>query len=158
LWTRQFGTPNLDTAYEIGADPTGLYVVGFTRPLPEHEDAFLWKIDRSGNVLWSRLFGTPNADLAVGIATDSTGVYVIGSTTGTLANQTSAGLSDVFIRKYDPTGAELWTRQFGTSANDSGTGIAVDASGIYITGSTGGVMADLSAGGIDVFIQKIAKQ
>ena len=38
-------------------------------------------------------------------------------------------------------GAEfLWVRQFGTAADDHGSAVAVDPSGIYVTGPTRGAM------------------
>jgi len=63
-------------------------------------DLYVRKYDATGNVVWTRQFGTPGTDYATGVSVDASGVYVHGSTTGTLPGQTSAGDSDVFVRKY----------------------------------------------------------
>jgi uncharacterized protein (TIGR03437 family) len=56
---------------------------------------------------------------------------------GVLPGQCRSGLNgDAFARKYDPDGAELWTREFGTSYNfsSSAVGVAVDDTGVYVVG------------------------
>ena len=82
------------------------------------------------------------------MAVDASGVYVAGFTFGTLPGQTSAGGWDAFVRKYDATGTELWTRQFGTTSLDAANGVAVDASGVYVAGCTDGTLpGQTSTGG-----------
>src|SRR5439155_520234 len=55
----------------------------------------------------------------------------------------------------DLDGNELWTRQFGTAGLDQAIGIAVDASGVYVTGNTTGTFpGQTSAGGEDAFARK----
>jgi len=140
-WVRQCGTAALDQAWSVAADASGVYVAGSTRgAFPGQAgkgglDAFVRKYDAAGNELWTRQFGTSTTDQAVGIAVDSGGVYVAGSTGGVLPGQAGSGGQDVFVRKYDPAGAELWTRQFGTASSDQAGGIAAGASGVYVTGT-----------------------
>ena len=48
------------------------------------------------------------------------------------------GAADIFLLKYDSTGALLWTKQTGTTGRDFGYGVAVSGDGfIYVTGYTG---------------------
>jgi Ca2+-binding RTX toxin-like protein len=48
-----------------------------------------------------------------------------------------------------------WTRQFGTSSDDRGLGVAVDSGGAYLVGDTMGALpGQSSAGGGDVFVRK----
>ncbi len=48
-----------------------------------------------------------------------------------------------------------WTRQFGSASADSVQGISVDASGVYVSGATGGTLpGQTSSGGDDVFVRK----
>lgn len=50
--------------------------------------------------------------------------------------------------------AHLWTRQFGTSDDDSALGVAVGVSGIYDTGVTNGALpGQSSAGTQDAFVR-----
>ena len=100
-------------------------------------------------------FGTTARDKVDGVVADSAGnVYVAGSTSGTLTG-TSLGSDDAFVRKYTSTGNVAWTRQFGTSSVDVGTGIAVDNAGnVYVVGYTDGSLAGTNAGGNDAFVRK----
>jgi hypothetical protein len=50
-----------------------------------------------------------------------------------LEGNTSQGLSDLFIVKYDSRGNKLWTRQIGSSGDDNASGIALDDNGyVYV--------------------------
>lgn len=162
LWTRQFGTSAYDDASAGFADGTGVYVVGQTNgTLPGQissggpEDAYVRKYDANGNQLWTRQFGTGGVDFALGIFADSAGVYVGGQTYGALPGQTSSGSPDAFVRKYDASGNEVWTRQFGTSNPDSGVSVSADGSSVYVAGHTDGAFpGHFNSGGSDVFVRK----
>jgi uncharacterized protein (TIGR03437 family) len=41
------------------------------------------------------------------------------------------------VRKYDLDGAEVWTREFGTSQATWASGVTVDADGVYVVGQEG---------------------
>ena len=154
-WMHPFGSSSWDDAQGVASDATGVYVAGYTDGvLPGQTsaggwDAFVRKYDPNGTEQWTRQFGTSDDDFAYGVARDATGVYVAGYT-----GQTSAGSDDAFVCKYDPNGTELWTRQFGSSTNDYAYGVASDATGVYVVGSTSGVLpGQSSAGGFDAFIR-----
>jgi uncharacterized protein (TIGR03437 family) len=160
LWVRQFGTSANDSVKAVAADSSGVYLAGVTQgglsgSSLGASDAFVRKYDPNGNELWTRQFGTASDDQALGIASDGTGVYVVGKTAGILPGQSQTTPNgDPFIRKYDSSGNELWTRQFGTSDQDEATAVAADTSGIYITGRTNGVLAPPGQGGFDAFLRK----
>jgi len=103
---------------------------------------------------WTRQFGASNVDEALAIASDGTSIYVVGGIElGALPGQTLVGGGDAFVRKYDSNGVEQWTRQFGTDSGDEAYGVAVDASGVYVTGKTNGSLGQ-PAQGFDVFLRK----
>jgi len=161
LWTRQFGSSAFDSGVAVASDPSGVYVAGATGGTLAGEtnsggiDAFLKKSDASGMELWTRQFGSSADDEARGVAAAGSGVYVAGITAGVLAGQTSAGAADAFVRKYDPAGNEVWTRQFGTSVGDFAFAVAADESGIYVAGYTEGVFPNqTSPGGADAFVRR----
>ena len=105
--------------------------------------------------LWTRQFGSSRSEVARGIAVDASGAYVGGKTEGALAGQASLGNGDAFVRKYDPEGKELWTRQFGSPGYDIAWGITVDASGVYAAGMTDGALPGQSSlGSNDAFVRK----
>lgn len=110
-----------------------------------------------GNVLWTRQFGTGYDSEAEAVTVDFQGnIVVVGGTGGVLPGQTSAGRWDAFIRKYDPHGDELWTKQFGTSEDDAALDVAVDPRGnVVVVGYTRGVLlGQTSAGRADAFVRK----
>lgn len=116
----------------------------------------LTTVTGSYRVEWTRQFGTSTSDQANAVAVDASGVYVAGYTRGTLPGQTSAGSWDVFLRKYDAAGREVWTRQFGTSAFDVAFAVAADPSGVYVAGGTDGTFpGQTNAGGADAFLAKL---
>src|SRR2546428_316514 len=158
VWIRQFGTTAEDFAQAVAVDGSGVYVAGYTRYPDEPgftDDAFLWKYDLDGNVVWNRTLGTPQIDYANAVAVDASGAYVGGLTFGTLPGETGAGTA--FIRKYDPSGSVMWTRQFGTT-NGGGYvwALAVLGSDVYVVGSTrGGTFpGEQSGGGDDAFVRR----
>ncbi|MBI4302039.1 MAG: thrombospondin type 3 repeat-containing protein [Chloroflexi bacterium] len=94
-------------------------------------------------------FGTDTADRARGVSVDASGVYVTGSTSELMAP------GDAFVRKYDASGGEVWTRQFGTDSSDEALAISIDSTGIYVAGYTDGTLPDqTSPGGGDAFVRK----
>src|SRR6185369_14181330 len=117
----------------VAADASGAYIVGYATALPGqpqifNNGAFIRKYDPNGNEVWTRLFTAPEATgdtRAVAVALDATGVYMTGSTSGTLPGQRASGAGqDIFVRKYDTKGNEVWTRQFG---GGTATSIAVNS-------------------------------
>jgi hypothetical protein len=112
-------------------------------------DAFVLKLDNSGNFLWGKAFGgnVINAfgDVASDVGVDAAGnVYVTGSFAGTVdfdpgpgvTSFTTAGLDlnyDNFVSKFDASGNFLWARARGGPAADGAHAMAVDAAGNVFT-------------------------
>src|SRR6266545_7821355 len=140
LWIRQFGTDSFEYANAVATNGSAVYVAGLTGGsleggVPSNGvDAFLRTYDVDGNVLWTRQFGSIDFDTALAVAVDGTSAYVAGRTEGTIPGEMRLGGVDAFIRKYsvDRNGTVSWTRQFGTSAYDVASSLAVDATGMYV--------------------------
>ena len=164
LWTKQFGTSTADYARAVSVDTSGnIVVVGFTgASLPGQTsagsvDIFVRKYDSAGSLLWTKQFGTTGADDATAVAFDANGkIVVAGTVPSALPGQKAFGGADVFVRKYDSAGAELWTAQFGSTMSDGVSGVTTDASGnIAISGATNGALpGQTNAGGFDAFARK----
>jgi hypothetical protein len=162
LWTRQFGMSDSDSCNDVRVDANGNVIVSGRTfgAFPNQTnsggaDAFVRKYDGSGNELWTRQFGTNLHDIATGIATAAGGsVYVGGTTNATFPGQISAGSTDIFIRKYDPNGAELETHQFGTAGVEQGIRVSITASALYVGGQTNGVFL-FNEGMFDGFLAKL---
>jgi hypothetical protein len=164
-WARQFGTDIVDEAQAVAKGPSGVYVTGVTNGTfpgqtslaPGDRDVFVSRYDERGNAVWSRQFGSVPVEQeeGTGVATDQTGVYVVGWTLGILPGQTSAGDTDAFIRKYDFNGNVLWTRQFGSAAQDYAYAVAVDGTGVYVVGETqGNIITAAGGANADAFIRR----
>lgn len=113
-------------------------------------DAFISKMDASGNLVWAKTFGGTNSDVGNGISTDNNGnVYVTGQFynsgdfdpgAGTV-NLSSNGQYDMFISKFDINGDLVWAKSLGGTLFDRGTDVVADNAGnVYITGSFGGTV------------------
>jgi hypothetical protein len=119
-------------------------------------DAFVRMLDATGAEVWTHQFGTNASDNANGgIALDGSDVLVVGGTGGTLG-ASSAGGGDVYVRRLDAAGTELWTTQLGSPDHDNPYGMDVDASGnTLVAGTTTGDLAGPNAGGYDGFLTKL---
>ncbi len=107
------------------------------------------------NLQWTRQIGTAVDENAYGVAADPVGnTYVTGYTYGDFGGP-NAGLSDIFLTKFDPSGGLLWNRQTGSAGDDYAKGVAIDIAGnAYITGYTDGDLGGPSVGNGDIFLTK----
>ena len=128
-------------------------------------DIFIAKYSSAGNLQWVKSAGGPDIDQSQSIAVDGAGnVYITGfyRATATFENTSVTALDrdDIFVAKYDTNGNFQWVRSAGSTLEDSGRGIAVDAGGnVVVTGyykltATFGNQSVISAGGEDVFFAK----
>lgn len=154
-------TPFFDENYDLAIDKNGnTYLSGWTQGLVKESDpvrdllkydAWLSKVDPSGNIKWTQQFGSRDQglDFAWSVATDSQGnIYVSGWTTGTIGTQ-SFGSYDVWLTKFTPSGNQVWAKQIGTNGDDGAflADMVIDANdNIFISGYTN---ADLGNGDAD---------
>jgi large repetitive protein len=137
-------------------------------------DAYLLKLNSSGNFVWAISLGGTLSDASSSIALDGSGnILMVGSFSGTsdfdpgvgTFNLTSAGLSDMYIAKIDPVGNLIWVNRIGSTGDDYSNWVTVDPSGdVYVgTGFSATVDYDpgagtfnlVSAGGFDIAILKL---
>jgi beta-propeller repeat-containing protein len=162
LWSRQFGSPDIDIARGVALDGLGnVYIAGDTdgslaAPFGGGSlDAFVAKYDQNGNAIWKRQINAPSREAARDIAADALGnVYVAGFTDGSPGGP-NAGAEDIVVYHYDAAGNLTWTRQTGTSEQDISFGAATDGLGnVYLSGVTGGNLFGTSAGAYDAVALK----
>jgi hypothetical protein len=164
VWTRQLGSDGLDYAYSVAIDSNNnVYITGITQSSLDGNtsaggnDAFLVKYDSSGTKVWTRQLGTTGTDFSYSVAIDSNNnVYITGYTGGSLDGNTSAGLNDTFLVKYDSSGTKIWTRQLGTGLIDIAYSVAIDSNNnVYITGYTQSRLDGYTNAGLyDAFLTK----
>jgi gliding motility-associated-like protein len=107
-------------------------------------DAFICKLDASGNFLWAKQFGGTSSDEPSTMVMDVSGNLIItGQFSGTADFDPGVGVStlssnggiDVFICKLNNSGDFLWAKSMGGTSGDYGHDIAVDPSGnVYTVG------------------------
>lgn len=171
-WTKQYGEAGAVTyTYsDIDVDSFGnLYVTGEIQDGGLNgntqigtRDAFLMKLDTSGNEQWTKQIGVSGTLTAgSGVAVDdSNNVYLVGTTGGNLDGNTKNGDTDLFVMKFDTSGNKQWTKLSGTSGasvdTNGGSAITTDSSGnVYATGSIdGGLDGNSLTGTKDVFVIK----
>ncbi|WP_121353757.1 SBBP repeat-containing protein [Flavisolibacter nicotianae] len=199
-WAKQLNATGQEFSKSIGADSFGnVYVSGyfsgtmdvdpgprtFTLTAAGFADAFIAKLDSSGNLLWAKQIGgkdttsdymqnAHNGDFAFDLAVDPLGnAYLTGKFADTVDfnpgadsyNLISAGSGDIFILKLDSAGNFVWAKKIGGPLDDGGAAIALDGSGyIYTTGHftesvdfnpNQGTSYLQSRGGPDVFVSKL---
>ncbi len=121
---------------------------------------------------WARSAGGSGSDWAGRIATDNIGnIYCTGDYTSqtltfgstNLVNNSTNGNADIFLVKYDGSGAVIWAKSFGASNWESGNSVATDSSGsVYLCGifrsatlNLGSVtLTNTTSGYSDVFVAK----
>lgn len=146
IWTRLFGTNQIDIpAAAKTASDGSIYIAGTTAgslggTISGPTDVFLTKYSSTGTKIWTKQFGSSGSDSSGGITIGLDGsVYVTGSTGGSIDGLTNSGGNDIFISKYTPDGAKIWTRSLGTRGEDSAVSITTGIDGsIYIAGTTEG--------------------
>lgn len=100
-------------------------------------DAFVVKLDASGDYVWGHGFGGADIDECPAVAVDVTGsVIIAGAFYGTFQIGTvtlaSAGGKDAFVIKLDAEGNVLWGQRFGGGGSQCAEGLAVDGAGDVI--------------------------
>lgn len=96
-------------------------------------DAAISRYDLNGTIVWNKTWDSGEYDTLNGIAiSPNNGIIYATGITGP-----KSGPMNVLTIAYDPNGKFLWNRTWGGSAEDSGTGIAVDSdNNVYVCGWT----------------------
>ncbi len=160
VFSNNLGTSGDDYAQSLSRDSLGnIWITGATQGDfgggnqggSQSLDAFIAKYDAAGTLLLSSNLGTSANDRALGIALDPTGnAWVTGSTEGNFGGGNGGG-SDAFIAKFENSGSLLFSKNLGTSADDLGLAIGLDALGnAFITGYTYGNFGGGNQGGSSV--------
>ena len=135
-WAKQAGGTSSEYGYGIAVDGSGNSFVtgsfngtasfnGTSLSSVGGNDIFVAKYDAKGTLLWAKKAGGSNSDYGYGIALDGSGnSYVTGSFRDMASfngtSLSSSGASDIFVAKYDASGAFQWAKQAGGGYEDEG--------------------------------------
>jgi len=142
LWVARYSSEGsaFDEGKAVRVDSSGnVYVVGTVARLSY--DCLLIKYTSSGAEEWVRLYDGPasGSDFADAVALGTEGSIYVGGTSDGIGTGT-----DMFIRRYEPSGAESWLTRFNEWGNpdDATTAIAVEPDGIIWSAGTSSFMSD----------------
>jgi hypothetical protein len=190
MFAKQIGAKGYDRNMSIALDATNnIYTIGRFEDTVDFDpgpgvlnliskglsDAYISKLDASGNFLWVIGIGGTGWDLGASIKTDASGnVYCIGtfsnsamlySGAGPISTITSNGFEDIYVVKLNSSGALVWVQTLGGNNQDYGASLTVDGGGnVFITGSFNqtadfdpgpGTANLVSIGGWDIFVTKL---
>lgn len=190
-WAKSIGGGNQDEATSIAIDSLGnVYTAGIFSALADFDpgvgtytlgsyggyDAFISKLDPSGNFIWAKQIGGLNTEFITSIQIDKTGnIYCTGvfsgitdfdSGPGTFTLSSQAGSNDIYVCKLNSNGDLIWVKQMGGTNSDVANCLTVDNSGnVYSAGYFVGT-ADFDPGpstytftsaasNLDIFISKL---
>jgi Beta-propeller repeat len=141
-WTRQAGGPGHDLATTVSVDAAGDVYVAGQREQASNDvgTTAVRKYSPTGVELSARDLGTTgDVTIAVTIGRDGS-IYQVGELAPPerIHDHAQGNHRGVpFVRKYDATGPEAWTREFGAGATDAIVNVAVDSTGtVYVAGHT----------------------
>ncbi|MBB4601163.1 hypothetical protein HNQ93_001476 [Hymenobacter luteus] len=159
-WAVKGGGAITDVGNGVAVNGSNVYVTGsfesktalfagttLTNPGSE-SDIFLAKYTDNGSSVaagWAVSAGGTSNDSGNGVAVSGTSVYITGTfTTGTTATIDGRPIpgefngDDMFVAKYTDQGnttTGVWAASGGSGGDDQGLGIAVNGTGVYVTGS-----------------------
>ncbi len=138
LWTRVIdgaGDNRNDEAHAVVQTPDGGFAIagysyvhgGF------HQNAYVVKLDVSGNMMWTSTVGGGQGEIAEDIIlTKDNGLVVVGG-----SGSYSVANSDMYVYKLDENGNLLWTRTIGGSRSDYAYAVAETNDGhLVVAGAT----------------------
>ena len=151
-WSNQFSDPDTppDTGQAVGLDGSGnVYVGGSLGTSSQGKNAFLIKYSPAGFAVSFETFdgGANLDDEILGLAVESDGtVYAVGYLTLT------GPLQVMWIRKFDPTGAIVWTRTYASAGNAQAIDVLLNSTSITVIG-----FETLAGGETDIHVRRYAK-
>ncbi len=163
VWARSIGGSTYDNEVSLATDCKGLYMTaqfagdidvdpgnGITQFNNEGQlsvnDGFFARYNMdNGSLEWAQHLIDATTWSSSSIGVDQTGVYLAGHYSGAvdfdpgrrLVLRTAQGSDDIFLAKYSLNGKFSWVSSMGGYDWDSGYGLLVDGTGVYINGSYG---------------------
>jgi hypothetical protein len=144
-WTRQSTAEFMPTGLVVNADGSAVvsgyfygivdFGGGVTMTGAGGYDMFLIKFSSAGNYQWSQRIGGTGSETPASLAKDGSGnLYLTGWIQGSVnlggaALSSNGGSRDIFLAKYNSSGALVWQRNYGGTSTDQGVAVAVDTSG-----------------------------
>jgi hypothetical protein len=152
IWAKSMGGDNRDVAQDIAVDTNNNVFLGgefrenldfdpgpgsFELISNGNRDAFIVKLNDSGDFEWAKSFGSTSVDVVSSIDTDILGdVYGFGTFNNTVnfntdpgetLEITTFGQTDMFLCKLNASGNFIYAKQMGGASFDSGSSVKIDS-------------------------------
>lgn len=189
VWAKSMGGTSQDIGNAIAVDSSGnVYTTGEFNGTVDFDpgpgsfdiitfggkDAFISKLNSSGDFVWAKQLGGTSSDEGISLALDALeNVYTTGNFSVTsdfnpsssTHNMSAVGSYDVYISKLSSSGNFIWAKQMGGADIDWGYSIELDVQdNLYVMGQfwgtadfdpSSGVFNLTSLGVEDVFLTKL---
>ena len=150
-WDKVYGGDgNFDDAWSVQQTADGGYIVAGYKEIsfPDNDDAYVMKLDSSGNETWSETYGGADKEEAKEIQQTADGGYVVAGYTAS----SGAGGKDLWVIKLDSSGTVIWDETYGGSGDDEAFSIHQTADEGYIVA---GYTESSGAGGKDIWALRL---
>lgn len=147
-WSRSAGGASSDYGTAVACDSAGnIVIAGYfyetayfgsnTITATANSDAYVAKLDASGNWLWAKAASGAGFEKANGISIDAgNNIYITGNYDNNIkfgsTTLTSSGFRDIFIAKINSAGNWIWARSGGSTSTDDGLAVAYSKNGNYL--------------------------
>lgn len=148
--TNNFTSNGCGDFYVVKLNSSAQYVWGFNIGGSNCDYPWAMGIDASNNIYITGQLASSNADFNPGVATNTL---------------SASGGTDMFVAKYDQNGNYVFANKIGSSGNETGYSIKVQATSFILAGQFAGTVDFdpgtgtnnlISAGGGDIFLAKYA--
>jgi hypothetical protein len=136
----------------VNTDNGDFIIAGYTTSFPEgnfqwNQDAWILRVNSSGDTIWTRRYGTSGNDMALSIIKSNSSFIITGYKYTSLIKK-----RDAWIIKIDSNGDTIWTKSYGGNKKDAGESIApTDDGGYIVVGET----QSFGPGDYDIWILRL---
>lgn len=152
-WSATFGGTEIDAGNSVDLTVDGGYVIGgYTFSFGSGlSDAYIIKVDDSGNELWSETYGGTGTDYGFTVVQAPDGTCLLAGSTDSYGS----GSTDAYIVKVDAAGNEMWDKVVGGVDDDAAHSIVQTMHGGYIIA---GYSVSFGEGEEDMWLFKLSNE
>jgi hypothetical protein len=129
IWSKVYGGSAKDDLRSVVQTHDGGYIAAGSSASSDFDihgnhggvDAWVIRLDASGDTIWSRLFGGTDGDYAFRIRPAGDGGYLVAGSSNSVDHDVPGnnGMEDAWVFKIDDSGNLLWSYNYGGSENDA---------------------------------------
>jgi hypothetical protein len=132
IWENTFGGSYRDRGVSIKETNDGGLIVAGWQDVDDSDlfqtDAYLLKLDSSGNKLWENNYGGASNDKGVDVVEAADGSFAITGITKSEDNEDE----DLYLIRADAEGVVKWGKSFGGSGDDAGQSVIATKDGGFL--------------------------